>query len=91
LTLLITLGVFVSAAALDFASARYQLAFREDRPELAAWWSVVMCLLSAVALRAVVDVSWWMLVPECAGLWCGTKLGWCRARDLTTSRLSTTT
>lgn len=80
--LLVALGVFLSAIALDFASARYNLAFREDRPELAARWSVIMCLLSAVALYAFVDVSVWMIVPEVAGVYLGTRLGGVRRRRL---------
>ena len=68
-------GVFVAAVALDFAAARYQRALRESRVHAASAWSVAMCLLSSVALLALVDVSRWMLVPEAAGLYVGTLLG----------------
>jgi len=74
-SLLIALGVFCSAVALDFAAARYNLALRSGRAEHAARWSVVMCALSSVALLAFVDVSRWMLLPEFAGLYLGTLLG----------------
>lgn len=78
--LLIALAVFVSAVALDFASARYTLTLRDDQLHAAGCWSVVMCLLSAVALLAFVDVSKWMLVPEGIGLYAGTQLGGFRVR-----------
>lgn len=75
LGVLLVLGVFVSALVLDFATARYSLAVQQRRSFYAANWSVLMCLLSSFALLAFVDVSKWMLVPECAGLWIGTMLG----------------
>lgn len=70
----VALAVFAAAAALDFAAARYTRALIARRWNLASLWSVAMCLLSAVALLALVDVSRWMLVPECCGLVAGTQL-----------------
>lgn len=67
--------VFATALGLDFASARYNLALRQDKPYVAARWSVVMCLLSSAGLLAFVDISRWMLVPELLGLYLGTCLG----------------
>ena len=85
--LLLGLGVFLSATALDFAAARYNRAVRDDRLEIAARWTVVMCLLSTVGLLAVVDSSRWMVVPEAAGFYVGTRLSGFRSRQPASSEL----
>lgn len=78
---MIALGVFLAALALDYAAARYQRAVSARQPGAAACFSVAMCLLSSVALLALVEVSRWMLVPECLGLWAGTYLGVLRSGE----------
>ena len=72
---LIFTATFAAALGLDYATARYQVSLRAARPHAAARWSVAMCLLSTIALLALVDVSRWCLVPELAGLYAGTWLG----------------
>ena len=69
----IALAVFATAAALDYAAARYTRSLIGDRLHAAARWSVAMALLSAVGVLALVDDPI-MLAPECAGLYVGTIL-----------------
>ncbi len=72
---------FVLAASSDWLETRYVRAVRAwedghaatDR-ETAARSSVAMWFVSVVALVTVVEVGWWVLIPEGAGLYVGTKL-----------------
>lgn len=66
--------VFLSALALDFAAAHYTRALVARRTHAAGMWSVCMCLLSTVGLVALVEISVWFVVVECAGLYAGTLL-----------------
>lgn len=72
---------FVLAASSDWLETRYVRAVREwedshaaTARERAARSSVLMWLVGVVALVTVVEVGWWMLLPEGAGLYVGTKL-----------------
>lgn len=71
---------FVLAASSDWLETRYVRAVRawEDGDtaarETAARSSVAMWVVSVVALVTVVEVGWWVLIPEGAGLYFGTKL-----------------
>jgi hypothetical protein len=72
---------FVLAASSDWLETRYVRAVREwednhaaTARERAARSSVAMWLVSVVALVTVVEVGWWVLLPEGAGLYVGTKL-----------------
>lgn len=76
---LVAIAVFAATTALDFAAARYTLSLRDERWHDAGLWSCAMCLLSTIALLALMDASRWMLVPELGGLYFGTRLvGWIR-------------
>lgn len=77
---------FVLAASSDWLETRYVRAVRawEEAPhgapekmrarERAARSSVAMWLVSVIALVTVVEVGWWVLIPEGAGLYVGTRL-----------------
>lgn len=72
---------FVLAASSDWLETKYVRAVRawEDTHaatarETAARSSVAMWLVSVIALVTVVEVGWWVLLPEGAGLYVGTKL-----------------
>lgn len=66
--------VLVAAAALDYATVAYYRAVARGAQHVAARWSVAMYLIGAVGLLSVVEVSLWLIVPECLGLYAGTLL-----------------
>lgn len=72
---------FVLAASSDWLETQYVRAVREwedshaaTARERAARASVLMWVVGVVALVTVVEVGWWVLVPEGFGLYVGTKL-----------------
>ena len=72
---------FVLAASSDWLETRYNQAIISwersrgaEAREVAARSSVAMWLVGTVALVTVVEVGWWVLLPEGLGLYCGTKL-----------------
>lgn len=65
-------SVFFAAAMLDVATVRYYVSVGNKQRHRAACWSVVMAAISSFGLLSVVEVSWWLLVPEFAGLYAGT-------------------
>ncbi len=76
---------FCLAASSDWLETRYVRAVRawekgvepterEQARERAARSSVAMWVVSVVALVTVVEVGWWVLLPEGLGLYVGTKL-----------------
>lgn len=81
---LFALMAFVLAASSDWLETRYVRAVRawedatgaarEAARERAARSSVAMWLVGVVALVTVVEVGWWVLLPEGVGLYAGTKL-----------------
>lgn len=76
---LLAVLAFVAAAALDYVAAHYYRSLGADRFHAAGLWSVGMCLLSTIGLLSVVDVSRWYIIPECLGLYAGTRFaGWRR-------------
>lgn len=66
--------VFLCALSVDFAHARYVVAVGARRGARAAAWSLAAWAASVACLYVAVRVSWWMLVPEGAGLFAGTFL-----------------
>lgn len=85
--LIVALSVmaFALAASGDWLETRYVRAVRawekadapdeqEQARERAARSSVLMWIVGVVALVTVVEVGWWVLLPEGAGLYVGTKL-----------------
>jgi hypothetical protein len=67
-------AVFVAAAALDYAMVRYQEAVTLRLGHRAALWSVLVYLVGAVGFLSVAKASLWFILPECIGLYVGTRL-----------------
>lgn len=71
---------FALAASSDWLETRYVRAVRawEDGDvtarERAARSSVAMWVVGVVALATVIEIGWWTIIPEGAGLYVGTKL-----------------
>ena len=80
--ILIAFGVlaFVLAASADWLEAGYIRSVRawEDGDDSArmraANYSCAMLIVGAIGLYACVEISWWLLLPELAGLRVGTRL-----------------
>lgn len=72
---LIALGIFALAAAGDYVETRYVRAVAAGDPHRAALMSVLMWAIGAPALLALVELGPWVLAPEVAGLYVGTRLG----------------
>lgn len=64
--------VFTLAAVSDFLETRYVQAVNARRAESAARCSVAMWAVGVIGLVAVLQVGWWLLIPEGAGLYVGT-------------------
>ncbi len=78
---LFCLLTFSLAVASDFLETHYVRAVNRHvttgdsgSAEAAARLSVAMWSVSVLALVACVQISWWLLVPEGAGLYLGTRL-----------------
>lgn len=71
---LLSLLIFLGSAALDFASARYQQSLACQQAHMAGVWSVAMACIASVAYVSVVKVSYYLIIPECLGLYAGTML-----------------
>jgi hypothetical protein len=75
-----SLLAFALAASSDWLETKYVRAVRawEDGDtsarERAARASVAMWLVGCVALVTVIEVGWWVVVPEGLGLYVGTKV-----------------
>lgn len=68
------IGVFLAAFALDFADARNKLAINARDGHRAGLWSIAMKLAGVAGTFALVEVSWWLVVPECVGLYVGSRV-----------------
>lgn len=73
---MIALGIFgfFAAMASDYLETRYVRAVHAKRPREAAACSVAMWCIGVAGLLSVLEVSYWVLLPEVAGLWIGTQL-----------------
>lgn len=69
--IILAIGVFISAVAFDFADSANTQAVTQGKPHQAALWSCAMYIIGLVGFYALVDVSWWLAIPECAGLYVG--------------------
>jgi hypothetical protein len=72
LNIALAVMVFVLAATSDFLETRYVQAVNARRAERAAQCSVMMWAVGVVGLVAVLEVGWWLLIPEAFGLYVGT-------------------
>lgn len=68
---LLALGVFVGAVAIDYADSKNTIAVASGDAHGAARWSVTMYLIGLVGFFAVLRISPWLAIPECAGLYTG--------------------
>jgi len=80
MTTIIALLVFASAVLIDFAEARYVRAVQRGDSHRAALWSMAMYAGGCVGFIAALDVSLAMMIPECLGLYAGTRLAMMRRR-----------
>ena len=64
----------LAGLVLDYAAGRYQDTYRERRLHRAGAWSCTMAIASTVGFGAAVEVSVFMMIPYCLGLWWGTLL-----------------
>ena len=76
---LLSAVVFLGAAGLDYATARYFAAVAARQPHHAGMWSVAMYLVGSLGYLSVVEVSAWLMLPQCLGLYAGTQLAVRRA------------
>jgi hypothetical protein len=82
---LLAIAVFLAAAALDALEAYYVRSVADASPHRAAMFSVGMYAIGCVGFFAVLQVSWWLMVPEVAGLYCGSVLAIRRQRRRATA------
>ncbi len=65
---------FTLALCGDYVETMYVRAVASHAARRAALCSIAMWALSAIGFIAIVEVSVWLILPEGAGLWCGTML-----------------
>lgn len=72
--------VFLLAMASDYLETRYVRAVRawekgeDGARRRAATSSVLMWCVGCIGLVAMIEVGWWVILPEGAGLFAGTML-----------------
>jgi len=66
--------MFTLAASSDYLETRYVQAVGRRDAGSAARCSVAMWLVGVAGFVAVIEVGWWLLVPEALGLYVGTRL-----------------
>ena len=76
----LSLLVFLAAAALDYVEAYYVRSVADASPARAATYSVAMYTIGIIGFVAVLDYSWWLMIPEGAGLAAGSILAIRRQR-----------
>ncbi len=62
---------FFAAFALDAIEAYYVRSVGDTRPHRAALYSVAMYVIGCVGFFSVLSYSWWLMLPELVGLYCG--------------------
>ncbi len=71
---------FLLALVGDYVETLHIVAVHEWRPKTAACYSIAMWAISLVGIYIMLEVSWWLILPEGFGLWCGTILAMKRCR-----------
>jgi len=82
LYLALGVGVFVAGVLLDGLEAYYVRSVADASPHRAATFSVLMYGIGCVGYFAALEVSYWLLVPEVAGLYLGSVLAISRQRKV---------
>lgn len=72
--ILVFVAAFFAAGACDFLETRYVRAVQAGLAERAALCSIAMMLVGSLCIYALVEVSPWVLLPESAGMYFGTRL-----------------
>lgn len=70
----LSVAVFLASALLDAIEAYYVRSVADGKPERAAILSVAMYVIGCVGFFSVLEYSWWLMIPECAGLYFGSVL-----------------
>lgn len=65
---------FFLALASDWLETKYVLAVATGHAARAAKCSVGMWLIGVLGLIGCIELGWWLLAPEAAGLYVGTML-----------------
>lgn len=78
---ILTVLVFLSAAVIDYAEARYVCAVNLADAHAAALWSLIMYAVGALGFVAVINVSLWLMIPEGLGFYCGTRFALRKPRN----------
>lgn len=79
---LLTLAVFLSAAALDYSWTRWNEACRAGERVTAANWSVAIGALGLVGFLSITKSSTWLVIPELVGWWVGTYVALPKKADV---------
>lgn len=83
---LLSVAVFVASALLDAIEAYYVRSVADGKPERAAVYSVAMYVIGCVGFFSVIEYSWWLMIPECAGLYFGSVIAIKRQRNHATCK-----
>jgi hypothetical protein len=65
---------FFAVFATDLIYVYFVKSIQDDRPTMAAWWSVVVTFTASVAVINYTS-DHWALIPALAGAYCGTLFG----------------
>ncbi len=71
---LLSIAVFASAVAVEFAACNYFQALNALQANRASSWSVIWYIIGAIGYISAVKTSLWLMVPECLGLFVGTRI-----------------
>lgn len=77
---LLSIAVFCASAALDYVEAFYVRSVGDLDGHRAGSMSVLMYVIGIVGFLAILDYSYWLMIPECAGLYFGSRLAVFRLR-----------
>ena len=62
---------FFAAFALDAIEAYYVRSVGDGAGHRAAIYSVLMYIIGCIGFFSVLSYSWWLMLPELGGLYCG--------------------
>ena len=68
------IAAFLSALALDFIEATYVKAVQRGNANTAGLCSILMWGIGSLGFLALFEFSFWLMIPEGLGFWCGTQL-----------------
>ena len=65
---------FFAVFATDLIYVYFVKSIQDNRPAMAAWWSMVVTLTASIAVINYTE-DHWALIPALAGAYCGTLFG----------------